>query len=99
MSGSTAAWRFGVLSVDDRRHVRERLCRSLPAWLQDASDQNIAAEWYQVGQKLCRKGVAIHELVEAVETMNAINISVLDRNERVLATFRDFVRYYAVRGY
>jgi hypothetical protein len=78
--------------------VRDLLSRSVARWATGDISQELAAEWYQTSQNLCRKGIPIDQVLHFVERATE-DMPVCEKRPSSWAQFRSYVRYYVVRGY
>jgi hypothetical protein len=79
--------------------LQELVSQSLPVWERSGATPELAADWYQISQKLCRWGVPMDEVIHRIEQLRPVSTIGSERGEHTWSNFREFIRYYIVRGY
>ena len=99
MSHAPAALYAGTIAPSDAAEIQALLCRSAAAFKQDADPREFAALWYQLSERLCRRGVPLDEVLTRIGHDPPPRSSVGNFGEDLSCTIHAFIRYYVVRGY
>jgi hypothetical protein len=99
MSPAQAVLHSGTIKAADLAEVQELLRRSAAPGEQDVDAREVAALWYQLSEKLCRRGVPFDELISKIEQFTDPSFSARYSGEGDWSTLRVLIRYYAIRGY
>ena len=99
MSCTTVTSYPGTLSESETEQIRAIISRSVSVWLQDINSQAVAAEWYELGERLCRRSVRIDDVFNALEHFRPADLPARACGDRNWGALRSFIRYYIIRGY
>ena len=99
MSCTTVTSYPTTLSESEIEQIRAIISRSVLVWLQDVNSQAVAAEWYELGERLCRRSVRIDDVFNTLERFRPGDMPAHACGDQSWAALRSFIRYYIIRGY